>query len=55
MGVANLVFLPIAAKLKSTIKAQSSQREMIIEGLIAIADGENPRTIEMKLEGYLDK
>ncbi|HAG95574.1 MAG: flagellar motor protein [Pseudomonadales bacterium] len=55
VGVANLVFLPIAAKLKSTIKAQSSQREMIIEGLIAIADGENPRTIEMKLEGYLDK
>ena len=55
VGVANLVFLPIAAKLKSTIKAQSSQREMVIEGLIAIADGENPRTIEMKLEGYLDK
>ncbi|MBA57449.1 MAG: flagellar motor protein [Pseudomonadales bacterium] len=55
VGAANLIFLPIAAKLKSTIKAQSSQREMIIEGLIAIADGENPRTIEMKLEGYLDK
>ena len=55
VGLANLIFLPVAAKLKSTIKAQSSQREMIIEGLIAIADGENPRTIEMKLEGYLDK
>ncbi|MEE2730486.1 MAG: flagellar motor protein [Pseudomonadota bacterium] len=55
VGAANMIFLPIAAKLKSTIKAQSSQREMIIEGLIAIADGENPRTIEMKLEGYLDQ
>lgn len=54
VGVANLLFLPIASKLKSTIKANSSQREMIIEGLIAIADGENPRTIEMKLEGYLN-
>lgn len=54
VGIANLILLPIAAKLKSTIKAQSCQREMIIEGLIAIADGENPRTIEMKLEGYLD-
>lgn len=54
VGAANMLFLPIAAKLKSTIKAQSNQREMIIEGLIAIADGENPRTIEMKLEGYLD-
>ena len=54
VGAANLLFLPIAAKLKSTIKENSTQREMIIEGLIAIADGENPRTIEMKLEGYLD-
>ncbi len=54
VGAANLLFLPIAAKLKATIKANSVQREMIIEGLIAIADGENPRTIEMKLEGYLD-
>jgi len=53
VGLANLLFLPVANKLKSTIKANSSQREMIIEGLIAIADGENPRTIEMKLEGYL--
>ena len=53
VGAANLLFLPIASKLKSTIKANSSQREMIIEGLIAIADGENPRTIEMKLEGYI--
>lgn len=53
VGVANLLFLPIAAKLKTTIKANSSQREMIIEGLIAIADGENPRTIELKLEGYV--
>lgn len=53
VGVANLLFLPVASKLKSTIKAYSNQREMIIEGLIAIADGENPRTIEMKLEGYI--
>lgn len=53
VGAANLLFLPIASKLKATIKANSSQREMIIEGLIAIADGENPRTIEMKLEGYI--
>lgn len=55
VGAANLLFLPVANKLKSTIKANSSQREMIIEGLIAIADGENPRTIEMKLEGYIHR
>jgi len=28
---------------------------MMIDGLLSIADGENPRTIELKLEGYLDK
>ena len=53
VGLANMFFLPIAAKLKTTIKSNSNQREMIIEGLIAIADGENPRTIELKLEGYV--
>lgn len=55
VGAANMLFLPIAAKLKTVIKANSCQREMIIEGLIAIADGENPRTIELKLEGYVQQ
>ena len=55
VGAANMLFLPVANKLKSVIKANSSQREMIIEGLIAIADGENARTIEMKLEGYVHR
>jgi chemotaxis protein MotA len=40
-------------KLKSTIHDQTQFREMIIEGLIAIAEGENPRNIETKLQGYL--
>ena len=55
VGVANLIFLPVAAKIKTVVRNQSNQREMMIEGLIAIADGENPRTIESKLEGYLTK
>ena len=50
---ANLFFLPLAAKLKSSIKSQSQTREIVIEGLIAIAQGENPRNIEAKLQGYL--
>ncbi len=50
---ANLLFLPIAAKLKSVIHSGSGEREMIIEGLIAIAQGENPRNIESRLNGYL--
>ena len=50
---ANLLFLPVAAKLKSVIAYNSSEREMIIEGLIAIAHGENPRNIETSLAGFV--
>jgi chemotaxis protein MotA len=53
IGLANLVFLPIANKLKTVVQAQSQIREMMIEGLISIAQGDNPRGIETKLQGYL--
>jgi chemotaxis protein MotA len=53
IGLANLVFLPMANKLKSVITEQSRMRQMCIEGLIAIAEGENPRNIEAKLNGYM--
>ncbi|MGE0115355.1 MAG: flagellar motor protein [Steroidobacteraceae bacterium] len=53
IGLANLLFLPMANKLKAAIHAQAQNRAMIIEGLIGIAQGENPRTIETKLQGYL--
>lgn len=53
IGLANLLFLPAAAKLKSIVARQSHSREMVIEGMIAIALGENPRSIEAKLQGYL--
>ncbi|MFT5084871.1 MAG: chemotaxis protein MotA [Lentisphaeria bacterium] len=53
VALANLFLLPIANKLKACIKEQSQYRELIIEGIIAIADGENPKAIEMKLSGYL--
>lgn len=53
VGFANLFFLPIAAKLKAQIQQQSRLREMILEGIVAIAEGENPRNIETKLQGYL--
>src|SRR3569623_887162 len=50
--LANLFFLPIAAKLKGAVQAQSHVREMVIEGMISIAQGENPRSIETKLHSY---
>jgi chemotaxis protein MotA len=53
VGFANLVFLPIAGKLKIIIVQQVTLREMIIDGLAMIANTENPRFIETKLEGYI--
>ncbi|HUA90275.1 MAG TPA: flagellar motor protein [Steroidobacteraceae bacterium] len=53
IGLANLFFLPVAAKLKLIIQHQSQLREMVIDGMLSIAQGENPRAIEAKLQGYL--
>lgn len=53
IGLANLFFLPIANKLKGIVADQTQVREMVIEGMISIAQGENPRAIESKLQGYL--
>jgi len=52
VGMANLVLLPVANKLKAVIRRRSTFLEMLIEGVAAIAEGENPRTIEIKLKGY---
>lgn len=53
VGLANLFLLPVASKLKTQIHAHSQAREMIIEGIASIAEGENPRNVEIKLQGYL--
>ncbi|HTQ36244.1 MAG TPA: flagellar motor protein [Steroidobacteraceae bacterium] len=53
IGLANLFLLPIASKLKTAALALSRVREMVIEGMIAIAQGENPRSVEYRLQSYL--
>ncbi len=53
VGAANLLLLPMASKLKTLVHDQAQYREMIIAGISAIAEGENPRNIETKLRGYL--
>ncbi len=53
VGLANLLFIPIANKLKAHIFQASQAREMVIEGISSIAEGENPRNIELKLSGYM--
>jgi chemotaxis protein MotA len=53
VGLANLFLLPMANKLKAYVLQQSHYRELVIEGLVAISEGENPRQIETRLQGFL--
>lgn len=55
VGFANLLLLPIATKLRNLARRESQFRELIIEGIISIAEGENPRAIELKLNGFLHR
>ena len=52
VGSANLIFLPMAKKLLSSIGDTVAVREMYIDGLVGIANGDNPRIIESRLQGY---
>lgn len=51
--LANLVFNPMSGKLKLRSKEEVLVREMIVEGVLSISKGENPRIIEEKLNSYL--
>ena len=53
VGAANLFFLPIGGKIKLKTKEMVLARQMIIEGLVSLAQAENPKMIEEKLSGYL--
>lgn len=51
VGFANLLFIPIANKLKMIVRTQSYYREILIEGICAIAEGESPSRLKMRLTG----
>ena len=53
VGLANLFLLPFAAKLKTQTQSITKFRELVIEGVVGIAEGDNPRNIEAKLKGFL--
>ena len=53
VGLANLVFLPMANKLKAHIARLVVRREMIVDGLVGIANGDTPRIIESRRQGYI--
>jgi chemotaxis protein MotA len=53
VGSANLLYLPMAGKMKLRIRDQQIMREMTLEGVASILEGMNPRMLETKLLGFL--
>jgi chemotaxis protein MotA len=53
VGSANLVFLPVANKLKALSSEELVYREMQVEAILSIQAGDNPRMLSEKLETYL--
>jgi chemotaxis protein MotA len=53
VGAANLLFLPVANKIKLKLKEEAGLRTMVIMGLVGLAQGENPRLLQEKLESFL--
>ncbi|MGA2429195.1 MAG: flagellar motor protein [Candidatus Acidiferrum sp.] len=55
VGAANLFFLPVAGKIKLRVRQEQIRREMMLEGVISILEGMNPRMIETKLLAFFSE
>lgn len=53
VGLANLIYLPVAKKLLANIGQMVVLRDMYIDGIIGIANGDNPHVIESRMQGYI--
>jgi len=53
VGAANLLWLPLAEKIKKRVREESIVKELMIEGFIGLSTGENPRRLREKLDGFV--
>jgi chemotaxis protein MotA len=53
VGLANVVLLPAAGKIKARIDSDTALKELMLEGVVGIVEGMNPKIIRNKLEAYL--
>ena len=54
VGSANLLLLPIATKLRQRARTAARRRELLLDGVLAIQDGLNPRLLERRLHSFVD-
>ena len=52
VAIANIFFLPAANKIKARIGLETERKELILEGIVGIVEGLNPKLIRSKLEAY---
>ena len=53
VGAANIIFLPLATRLRARARQSQLRRELVIDGVLAIRDGASPGVLEERLAGYL--
>jgi chemotaxis protein MotA len=53
VGAANLVFLPLATRLRARARQDALRRALVIDGVVALRDGNSPGVLEERLAGYL--
>jgi len=51
--MANLIFLPISGKLRTRSQEELLVKELMVEGVMAVTKGDNPRIVEQKLHAFL--
>jgi chemotaxis protein MotA len=55
VGAANLFLLPVSGKIKMRMRQEQTRREMMLEGVISILEGMNPRMLESKLLAFFSE
>jgi chemotaxis protein MotA len=55
VALANLVLLPAGAKMKARLEQGLEDKELLLEGVLGIAEGLNPKLLESKLSAFLDE
>jgi chemotaxis protein MotA len=55
VGLANIVLIPAANKIKMRVEQQIQLQELMLEGVLGIVEGLNPKMIRSKLDAYLEK
>lgn len=53
VALANLFLIPIANKLKAYVQQEAHYRDLVIMGVLSLAEGDNPRNLEIKLKGFI--